>query len=640
MAYRGTKEDLEVSLPSVAETTETGFPAVSGVNAVFTRQVISLLPAAPAANAADAEAPEQAAEGAVPAEVAARMKAALAHIERREFAPVADLLDPAALTPEMPLNTRIEWAELLARANLVAASDALFESLLAEHPKSRRVRFIYARRLHPRGLLVRAVQLLRDGMQFPEGSAQRAYADRLYRLHDLFESREARTLAPDEDCRILAMKYAILAYRDRQVQPLQPGRVGRISLVTGGLGPGGAERQLSRTAIELERARRANGGVQDIAIERPVEVLVRSHSAQGQRDFFLAELQAADVDVRQIDEMPVASTEALGVADPDLAALLDYLPIKVNFGVRRLVEHYRRTRPEVVSLWQDGACLFGGLAAIMAGVPQVQMVIRGLPPIIRRHMLIPEYEIMYRAIAQIPGVAFISNSKGAAKAYAEWLDIPVERFKIVYNGVPRMDCTATPEADAMWQDFVARTPEAGPVIGGVFRFDTDKRPTWWIRFAYHYARRHPDARFVLVGDGRLFAECVQMAKDLKVDHRILFVGRSTNVGYWMKKMDALVLMSSFEGLPNVLIEAQYLGVPVVSTPAGGASECFIEGVTGHILGSADRTDFEEACDKTHALLGRAQREDIFGAATRDFLEPNFSVSRMLENFLRATCGPN
>lgn len=642
MAYRGTSADLDDSGASPAEA-GAAFPVIN-VGTVSANLAPPIAPSAqPSAPAADpvgaAGDGHEAPKGPSP-EVEARMKAAFAHLERREFPPVAELLDVSALDPDTPLNTKIEWAELLARANHVEQSDALFETLLADYPKSRRLRFMYARRLFPRGFLARAVQLLRGAAAFPEGSAQRAYADRLYGMLDRFEAREERAIAPDEDCRILAMKYAILAYRDRQVQPVQAGRVGRVSLVTGGLGPGGAERQLSRTAIELERARRAVGGVGGIAIERPVEVLVRSHSARGQRDFFLSELQAGEVDVRQIDEMPVATTEALGITDPDLAALIDYLPIKVNFGVRRLVEHYRETQPEVVSLWQDGACLFGGLAAIMAGVPQVQMVIRGLPPIIRRHMLIPEYEVMYRAIAQIPGVAFISNSKGAAKAYAEWLDIPVERFKIVYNGVPKMTCNATPEADTMWEDFLARTPGGDHVVGGVFRFDTDKRPTWWIRFAYHYARRHPDARFLLVGDGRLFGECVQMAKDLKIEDRILFVGRSTNVGYWMKKMDVLVLMSSFEGLPNVLIEAQYLGVPVVSTPAGGASECFIEGVTGHILGSADRTDFEEACVKTHALLGRAQRDEIFGPATSDFLEPNFSVSRMLENFLRATCDTN
>lgn len=638
MAYRGKGENLAASLQSPLEAVAdfsillepvvvaAPFPFI-GVSANTTTETTLITELA---TLSDHSSPSD--------DVSDRLSAAQNALAKRDFAEVAQLLDLAFLSPEAPLNVQIEWADALARANHNEQSDTLFIALLANHPTSRRLRFVYARRIHMRGLLGRAVELVRGANPFPEGSSQRAHVDRLCRAHDQFEAGEGRKIASDEDCRLLAMKYAILAFRDRPLQALPPGRLGRLSLVTGGLGPGGAERQLSRTASELEMARQRNGGVGGIAIDRRVEVLVRSHSAQQQRDFFLGDLKTADVDVREIDKMAVATTKDLGIADPDLVALIDYLPIKANFGVRRLVAHFRETKPEVVSLWQDGACLFGALAALMAGVPRVQLMIRGLPPVIRRHMLIPEYEVLYRAMAQVPGVEFISNSKGAALAYAQWLDIPLEQFKIVYNGVPKMECGSTPELDAKWQAFVEATPDGDHVVGGVFRFDTDKRPTWWIRFAYHYVRKHPKARFVLVGDGRLFNECVQMARDLKIADRILFVGRSTDVGYWMKKMDVLVLMSSYEGLPNVLIEAQYLGVPVVSTPAGGASECFIEGVTGHILSSADRTDFEEACEKVHALRAVAQRPDVFEAATRDFLEPNFSIPRMLENFMHATCG--
>ena len=47
-------------------------------------------------------------------------------------------------------------------------------------------------------------------------------------------------------------------------------------------------------------------------------------------------------------------------------------------------------------------------------------------------------------------------------------------------------------------------------------------------------------------------------------------------------MDCFVLTSKVEGLPNVIIEAQYSGIPVISTDAGGARECVIENTTGLI----------------------------------------------------------
>ena len=46
-----------------------------------------------------------------------------------------------------------------------------------------------------------------------------------------------------------------------------------------------------------------------------------------------------------------------------------------------------------------------------------------------------------------------------------------------------------------------------------------------------------------------------------------------------------MLTSKVEGLPNVIIEAQYSGVPVLTTNAGGARECIIEGETGIVVDS-------------------------------------------------------
>ena len=560
-------------------------------------------------------------------------------IADRNFTAAAELLDPAFLDEGADVAFQIAWAEALIDARAPELSDLLFERLLSTHRGRRDIHVAFSKRLHVRGLLRRAHEVLHEVADaLPQDSRALQLYRRLVKLKTLIETADGDELLVDEDARLRAMRLAIAAYAERPLRDMPQDRIGRISLVTGSLGPGGAERQLTRTAAELEKLRRSEGRIGNFAIERSVEVVVRSHQPNGQHDFFLNDLRSAAVDLYEINVMPQARVTDLGVEDKTLLALLDYLPPKVNFGVRRLVAHFRQSQPDVVSIWQDGACLFAGLAAVMAGVPRVQLVIRGLPPVIRRHMFQPEYEVMYRALAAVPGVEFISNSKAAARAYATWLDLPIERFAIVYNGVQRMECRSDESRDAQWQEFLAATPGGEEIIGGVFRFDTDKRPLLWIRFAARYAKAHPKARFLLVGGGRLLDDAIALAESLGVRDRILFVGRSTEVGYWMKHMDVLVLLSSFEGLPNVLIEAQFLGVPVVSTPAGGASECFIEGVTGHILGSADKTDLDEAVVKVRALVGRAQKPEIFEPAERDFLDRKFSVPRMLENFVSTSCG--
>lgn len=530
-------------------------------------------------------------------------------------------------------------AELLHDARAYERAGELFLELIDRQPDRKDLRTNYAKRLYAEGHLARAYKFLRPVHDsFPEGTKSFELVQKTTGLLALLTRLEGRQLQEDEDARIVAMKHAILCFRDRQLRPTSANCLGRLSLITGSVGPGGAERQLTRLAVELERARLAGRKLGGITLDRPVEVIVRSHGPEKQNDFYLADLQSAGVEISQINLFTPLATRDLEITDELLATLVEYLPPPVNFGVRRLTAHFRKSGTDTASVWQDGACLFAGLAALIAGVPHVQLAIRGLPPSMRRHMFRPEYEELYRAMAEVPGVTFLSNSLSAARAYAEWLDIPLDRFSIVYNGVEQMHAEPSPDCARQWDEFVAATPGDGHTVGSVFRFDTDKQPLLWIRFAARYLKHHPNARIVLVGGGRLLPNAQQLAEELGISDRILFVGRSTRVGYWMSKMDVLVLLSRYEGLPNVLIEAQFMGVRVVTTPAGGAAECLIDGTTGYVLECAEKPDLDGVVERSHSLALRSSERGLFvqGGVGRSFLDNHFSIPRMLQEYVACT----
>ena len=531
-----------------------------------------------------------------------------------------------------------EKVGLLHEARHHDRAERLFADLVAAFPENAAIRSDYARRLLESGALVRACEVLAPISEIANAASKdRGLAETTANLLALLTSLEGRRLRLDENSRILAMKHAILHFKRRELRPIGE-TPGRLTLITGGLGPGGAERQLTRLAIELQRARDERGPRDGRPLPSAVEVVVRTFGPEKQNDFYLDDLRTAGVEHHQINDFTPETAQALGVDSHALLQLLGHLPPVVNFGVKRLTRHCMAKGTETVSLWQDGASLLAALAALIADVPQVQIVIRGLPPSIRRHMYRPEYEVLYRALAEVPGVTFVSNSMAAAKAYSDWLDLDLDRFDIVYNGVQAMCSAGSEMCEAMWREFDARTAGASHTIGGVFRFETDKQPLTWIRFAARYLKRHEDARFIAVGGGRLLEHAVKLAEDYGIQDRILFVGRSVHVGFWMTKMDVLVLLSRFEGLPNVLIEAQFMGVPVVTTPAGGAAECLIDGVSGHVLECTQAPDYRQMIARVHELAGRGKDAELFGplGRVREFLERNFSIPRMIEAFVACT----
>ncbi|WP_454690305.1 glycosyltransferase [Achromobacter aloeverae] len=531
-------------------------------------------------------------------------------------------------------------AELLADVKEFAQADAIFQDLLRREDR-REVRISYAKSLHKRGLLADAVDVLGPAVDsVTPGSKAAELVATLMDDYDFYRRREPLHALRGEDVKVIAMKHAILHFRDRDV-PRPSDEPKRVALVTGNLGAGGAERQLSRLACKL-RGLRASGH-ESTRSGRPVpcavEVLVKQHTdadsaARGQRmDFFLGDLVEAGVRVKEINHMPPVPAARQAIEEPDLLRLLERLPPQVHYGVTRLCPYLRERKFDVVSLWQDGTCLFGALAALIAGVPVIHLVFRGLPPNIRKTRARPEYAVLYRALAEVPGVLFASNSKAAAREYAKWLDLPLARFHILYNGVPEIATDGTEDDERKWAGFEQATQGATETIGGVFRLEPDKRPLVWIRMAHRYLQKRPGARFVIVGNGRLHEQTRELAEKLGIADRLLLAGHTSRVGFWYARMNVKVLLSGFEGLPNVLIEAQALGVCTVSTPAGGAGECFIDGVTGHLLKSAEHPDLEDACEKIASLAGKAREDPTLIELGRQHARSLFSVEAMIDAFI-------
>lgn len=537
---------------------------------------------------------------------------------------------------------------LFARAKLLSdiraheQSDALFRRLITQYT-DRNMRVEFAKRLRKRGLLADAFEAIAPvAKHLAPGSKAAELADGLasdYAFYQRFETEEALA---GKDIRIVSMKHAILHFRDRQIAENSPEKPVSVALVTGSLGPGGAERQLTRLAGELTRwAESPDLQLADVVMKpKKVEVLVKQHTdpagsakKKQELDFFLPVLVKAQIPVTEINKLPAISVSHQTVPEGSLGRLLEQLPPPVHYGVTRLAPVLRANAFDVVSLWQDGTCLFGALAALLAGAPTIHLVFRGLPPNIRKDRFREEYPELYQALAQVPGVVFVSNSRKAAEAYSEWLDIPIMRFHILYNGVPDLATNASPADQEKWKAFQESTTDATETIGGVFRLEPDKRPQLWIKLAALYLKERPQARFVIVGDGRLRDIIEALAQELSVTDRLLLVGLSNHVGYWYSQMDASVLLSRYEGLPNVLIEAQLLGVPVISTPAGGAGECFVEDETGHLLSDVDHPDLHEACEKVASMVDRVRSNAQLRQQSRERAQKLFSLDAMLTKFL-------
>ena len=159
---------------------------------------------------------------------------------------------------------------------------------------------------------------------------------------------------------------------------------------------------------------------------------------------------------------------------------------------------------------------------------------------------------------------------------------------------------------------------------GVFRLSEEKQPLAFIEIARLLRERIPEARFAIAGDGPMFAEVAQAAA--RLGSTVTMLGARHDVPALLACADASMLCSRLEGNPNVLIESQALGCPVVATRAGGAVDAVIDGETGflHDVGDAQRM-----AQSLARLISEPTLRASMSCAAAEFAHRRFGLDRMV-----------
>jgi glycosyltransferase involved in cell wall biosynthesis len=154
-----------------------------------------------------------------------------------------------------------------------------------------------------------------------------------------------------------------------------------------------------------------------------------------------------------------------------------------------------------------------------------------------------------------------------------------------------------------WVDFKEKPKSrrkefAEPIILFVGRLHPVKRAHLLIEAFSQLGEVYPHATLYIIGDGKELRHLVALAKKLKLDKHVQFLGFQSHekVFDMMRQSDMIVLPSKMEGSPRVLIEAMMLKVPIVATNVPGIRDVLRHSETGHLLARATPEDLAAAMD--------------------------------------------
>jgi glycosyltransferase involved in cell wall biosynthesis len=159
------------------------------------------------------------------------------------------------------------------------------------------------------------------------------------------------------------------------------------------------------------------------------------------------------------------------------------------------------------------------------------------------------------------------------------------KIRVIYNAIsPNGDSTCDKQSEK--QSFLR--------IISVGRLKNEKNFALLLN-AFAIVVQSINAKLMIVGDGELQDSLEQQSIELGVSDLVNFVGFHPNPSELLIKSDLFVLSSNSEGLPTVLIEALYCGLPIVSTDCPhGPREILMDGKYGTLVKVGDERALADA----------------------------------------------
>ncbi|HEY1096358.1 MAG TPA: glycosyltransferase [Alphaproteobacteria bacterium] len=172
------------------------------------------------------------------------------------------------------------------------------------------------------------------------------------------------------------------------------------------------------------------------------------------------------------------------------------------------------------------------------------------------------------------------------------------------------------------------------------RFVGKKAPHLVIEAFHLAAERNPDIRLVMIGEGPLLEQSIQLVRSYDLGNKVIFLGKQDHdrVLAEMQKADCFVQHSivdgngDSEGTPVAILEAGLAGLPVISTRHAGIKDVVIEGKTGILVNERDITAMSEA------MIDLAQNPPKgfdMGQCATHHISQNFSLQKHLDILTRA-----
>lgn len=280
----------------------------------------------------------------------------------------------------------------------------------------------------------------------------------------------------------------------------------------------------------------------------------------------------------------------------------------------------KSVQPDIIHTWLFAANAYGRMAAGVAPKAKIVVSERCVDSWKSGWQLWLDRKLISRTDR------LVGNSQAVVEFYRQH-GVPAEKLVCIPNGI---ECppAVTIDRSALLREL--GWPEGAFVAGFIGRLAEQKRIDDLIFAVEALRHARPTVRLLIIGDGPLRDRLEAFACDVGCAEQVRFLGHRSDVDQWLALMDVFCLASSFEGLSNSLMEAMAAGKPCLASDIPPNRELITPGETGLLVPVGDRVAYMQFL---RVIVDDEELRSRIGSAARERMRQEFSVEKMVENYL-------
>lgn len=262
--------------------------------------------------------------------------------------------------------------------------------------------------------------------------------------------------------------------------------------------------------------------------------------------------------------------------------------------LKNLVRYFRNESCDIIHTHKPKDTVLCGLAKLFCQRSILVRTVHGAPEPFKGwdRVKMNFYEMLSKLVNKYMAAKIIAVSRDIRHAVSYVKDV---KISYIPNGIDLGRVRPYGRRDVLRKEFGILDNDT--VIGVVGRLTPVKGHRTFLESATSIASRdNHGLKFLIVGEGPSEVSLRQMAIDLGIDERVIFIGHRNDVYDVIEAIDIFVLPSYHEGIPMVLLEAMALKRAVIASRVGGIPEVIDHAIDGLLVPPASVKDLTDACN--------------------------------------------